>query len=964
MTTRRISLRRIIPPALSALALLILALVGGCCPPTPACPTTPATPTRRPTPTAQPTPTMDEMHAAFQWFDGLGYPDLKGRKYVHVATGNWWQSSGSPPENTYIYAFLLEDNGEEFTVFATDLLTRTFVKTPPDTETHERVEYETLEFRSMVAEHLETLKQRQEESSESEWVLTLRAGKVTLHSQLFVLARACAANDMDPLAYEAFTFAAQHALEHPERTSLSKSVANDIANATMWRNILAFQDTSISRQELLERFDLFVKQFPESEHTARAKDTARILRQMVKEDKKHTPPPNMEALSEKERIAELIFQLRDQNGHQWGQPGACDIFSDERDEASPAHQLVKIGYPAIPQLIKALEDERFTRSVEYHRDFYFSHYTLTVGDAALSIIERISNRSFHTLEYTGATMNWENRDALINAEVKAWWREFQKKGEKQLLIEAVESGSYNSDTQARLLIERYPDVAVAAIEKGLHNAGEWAAHCNLVRVVAYLQGDDPIPLLLSVSENAPYFCSRFAAAKGLQWHGHPEGLAAMLEEWANPREIEWDDERSYEDLAKSLVNSGDPQAIQTTMKNFYKWPVGIRLEVIRSGFRERGPAPADGSECPECESPETTTAIEDLLIFTLDDVEENSGLSTGLGDLTVHSPRNCDLAGYELAKHWPDRYKFDPGAPLSERDIQIVAMKNVWRQAHGLAALPLSQRPVIPRVPGGIVQPLLDRIVQTGDQKAIRAIEALGLGALPAVKARLAGLEENHPARLPLATLAANLANIIREVVIAPDSVAPDPATREYLEALEGEPLTSQVVVDLLLRIANEMPHGITGIKIRADRNGDDTGVVLNLTLTRQRAATRCFQQVCWAYDKLIVVNNKSTLNSFGSMDQKHGQTEAAYEELVKALDEALATPPDGQIMIKTAIILQNPPQQPQAEDKKFPAGILIAIPTAAIALLVAFWLWRRRRRQVPQDAGEESEEPVDPIVE
>jgi hypothetical protein len=35
----------------------------------------------------------------------------------------------------------------------------------------------------------------------------------------------------------------------------------------------------------------------------------------------------------KQRVAELIFQLRDQNGMQFSQPGSCDIFADPRDGA-------------------------------------------------------------------------------------------------------------------------------------------------------------------------------------------------------------------------------------------------------------------------------------------------------------------------------------------------------------------------------------------------------------------------------------------------------------------------------------------------------------------------------------------------------------------------------------------------------------------------------------------------------
>ena len=53
----------------------------------------------------------------------------------------------------------------------------------------------------------------------------------------------------------------------------------------------------------------------------------------------------------------MIFQLRNQNGHQSSNPGACNIFSTlDGEEVTPAHRLVKIGYDAVPQLIEVLED--------------------------------------------------------------------------------------------------------------------------------------------------------------------------------------------------------------------------------------------------------------------------------------------------------------------------------------------------------------------------------------------------------------------------------------------------------------------------------------------------------------------------------------------------------------------------------------------------------------------------------
>jgi len=951
MTTRKMSLRRVILPALSALAMLILALVGGCCPPAPACPTTPAIISPRPTPIPWTTPVPNDMRRDFAWFDTLGYPDLTGRTYVKVATGRWWLRDDAPVIH-YVYGFLIEDSGEEFTVLTTDLFLLTYVKTLPNTVEYERVGYETLELGNEVAQYLNYLVRVEagEKVEEKIRPFSVQMGET---AELFVLARACAANGMEDLAYNVYTFTAP---QYRQASRGTRNIQERIAETMIWRNVLAFEDTSISRQTLLERFDRFVKQFPESEHTAHAGDTARILRQMVEEDKTHTKPPNIETLNEEKRIAELIFQLRDQNGHQMGQPGICDIFNDERGAASPAHQLVKIGYPAIPQLIEALEDERFTRSVEYHRDFYFSHYALTVGDAALDIIEEISGRNFNTLYYTGAKMVWENRDALIKAEIEAWWREFQKKGEKQLLIEAVEVGDDNSGSQAQLLVERYPEAAPEAIAGGLRNAkNEWV-HRSLVSAAAALQEEEIVPLLRSVVREESFLPSRIVAAEALYQRGYPEGLEAMINEWANPGEGNLNNTYPYDDLIQFLFGVGDPQVVEEVEKNLHKWPPAIRSEVFRRLWHNR----AFGAKTDN-ESLAWAAAVESLLIGELDDSEELTDWYMGWDEKSSYSSRLCDLAGHELAHRWPERYEFDIEASLSERDTQIVAMKNVWRQAHGLEALPLPQRPAIPRVPDETVQPLLDRIVQTGDQKAIRAIEALGLGALPAVKARLAGLAENHPARLPLATLAANLANVIREVVITPDSVAPDRATRKYVESFEGKMLTSPMMVEALFHILRKTPRGATGVKIRADRDGDDTGVVLSLSLSKTQESENCYHQVCWVTAELVAVDTEARYRSYEDWDNTDVPSEKDYTQFTETLDEALAAAPDRTLTLRVSIDQQ---QSLASDETTYRPTLLIAIPAAAIALLLAFWLWRRRRRQVPQDAGEGSGEPVDPIVE
>ena len=97
---------------------------------------------------------------------------------------------------------------------------------------------------------------------------------------------------------------------------------------------------------MLAEFSLLATKFPHSQHAERAKETAELLAQMIAEDKAHAAKPAKEfdKLTKAEQAAELVFELRDQNGQQWSQPGSCDIFLDPRGENSPASRLVAMGF--------------------------------------------------------------------------------------------------------------------------------------------------------------------------------------------------------------------------------------------------------------------------------------------------------------------------------------------------------------------------------------------------------------------------------------------------------------------------------------------------------------------------------------------------------------------------------------------------------------------------------------------
>jgi hypothetical protein len=89
---------------------------------------------------------------------------------------------------------------------------------------------------------------------------------------------------------------------------------------------------------------------------------------------------------------------------------------------------------AVPQLIEALSDKRYTRS----------YPILRIGDASRVILERIAHRSFGVRDGTYAGMTNAVHAANVIAAVKSWWDVYRVGGEQAALVEGVAAWQTNS----------------------------------------------------------------------------------------------------------------------------------------------------------------------------------------------------------------------------------------------------------------------------------------------------------------------------------------------------------------------------------------------------------------------------------------------------------------------------------------------------------------------------------------
>jgi hypothetical protein len=635
----------------------------------------------------------EEARTNFEWFNSLGFSDVKDCQFVRVATG-WWRRSGTnPPQNHYENAFLLTNNSAQFIYLTLDLFKRISIKSTNGTPEYQRVGFNQLNLKGEAETLLDAYAKHKIETVTTPGL----DERISKRVSIFVFAWGCWRNGFNSEAERLYQLAktlrygsAEVDVEHFQQV-----LEQDISYAMIWRAVIDFGNTSISRPQLLREFQTIVTNYPHSEQQGRAKQTIAMLERMIAEDEVHagTAPKNMSELPVEDRMRELIFQLRDQHGEQPGQPAWVDIFDDWRGATnSAAHQLVRIGYPAVPQLIAALEDPTFTRSVGYWRDFTFSYNLLTVGDCAMEILGRITGKYFYVPNHTAGYMSTDGKVSEAHKLAEAWWAEFQKKGEKELLVEGVAAGDENASAQASLLVARYPYVAATALSKGIRNATNAVAGAFLSEQMRARKNANIRKRLIEIfqkcdSSAAQTFLqnelhegndgSRVSAAEILVQNNREEVIKTMIREWLSSPDYRVENDQGWTECARFLASVDSPEAIAALSQNLQARPLNTRMAIVHN-VGEGGTLWGEIRPISERSAP-AREAIELLLVACLEDTGQQLGDSGPRLGRHYRDIRICDMAGYYLSQLWPGRYRFDLSGSSEMRDQQRLKCQKVWR---------------------------------------------------------------------------------------------------------------------------------------------------------------------------------------------------------------------------------------------------------------------------------------------
>lgn len=612
--------------------------------------------------TQQPVPVREAVTPEFEWFDTLGYRSLRGLPIVRFATRGWFTDFDGVRQRIHGYGYLLEQSAKRLHVVSLDLGDWQTLQDAPERED------ELPPPQRLSSAELATALRADQDPALSWMFGDCEPPLLSSDARMFVLARKCQAEGDDALAQKLLTAAYAH--ERRQGKTLQEALAAEFGHFTWWRLVLAFGDASVSYAELAARVERMLQQFPQLRHGEDARASLAMLRRMLAEDQAHVPVADFPSLSQPLRIAELVYRLQEQNGAQYGQPGSCDVFADPRAEASPAHQLLAEGLAAVPALAAAMDDQRLTRCVGFHRDFYFSHHVLRVGEVAQRVLQRVTGQWF-------ADRAMAERFAVT----------LRDGGEVAARVQSVvETGNRGA---AIKLLEIAPQQLLAAVVSLLQGPLADEQKALPLEVVGGIAGADALRLLRSSCvTGGPRV--RLAACVALCVRGGGErafGIQALGKLW-----IELSDELAgarrlvsnswkfdlQERVGVQLGMFGGEAAMAALASRpqsiGYDTIVGLgpELRILRAWRPGRYVDDYPPREWLD-RSPAAMRACEDLLGGLLKD---RTVLINGYND--SHEPRRCDFAAASLAARWPERYEFNLKAEAAERDRLLVAVRSNW----------------------------------------------------------------------------------------------------------------------------------------------------------------------------------------------------------------------------------------------------------------------------------------------
>jgi len=741
----------------------------------------------------------------YAWLDSFGAKDLLSKPIVEVRdlSGAFHFPSDSPR-----YGFVLERRGERAWIENLDL-TSTRILLDPRRKQFKLVP---ADLRRCLARQKDLIERNADSGDLSDSFVIVNSPMLSRLADLL--------NDRS-LAEYFYTKAHWVAGRTNAGISVSEAAERQLSNQLLWELYPSFSDRSVSRKWLLDRATYLAARFPKGPYGDAVKELSGTLSSMVAEDEHRSPlsKAQVDALPPAAQASELVWQLRNQGAGSFAERGVVSFFPDN----SPSWRLSQLGAPAVPALIEALSDQHLTRCAEtwnFDRVAY-PPKVLRVCDAALQILKDISGREFGGV-YSMPRGN-DEKVAEIKRQVLAWDAQLNAVGEEKLLVQEVSKGGPTAYVSAQTLVRRFPQSAFLPVKSALEHTTNAGARQSLIASLENLHRPEVIPYAMSLMWEGDTLQTRLAGAQ-IVFHYSPETAArAMAWEWpAAAANNEEESGRSWttSNLFQFLVSSRSLAAIEVIRTSLPNLPVCAKGDVAM-GITCASKAGWQPRTLSDSERIAYDRKVEEILGDLLEDQSEDAGITTSLEGLQARSPLISTLASHRLASLWPLKYKFHASYSTRETERNRELNLNIWRQSRGMALIPLSSGPAIPKVSMSVLKPGFDRVAlgRGGEDEVVE----FGLGSLAPLLSYAKHLGAQR--RTLVEPVSVKLANIVREVHLRNFPPGSE-AIAERLKALQGKSLTAEVYVSLLSEVVNSW-HAVGGAAFRVERDADGTGIVV-----------------------------------------------------------------------------------------------------------------------------------------
>lgn len=744
----------------------------------------------------------------FAWFDKLGYEAIKTGQFVRVrGFVRYWKLDWT--EDDPIYGFLVHQDASGFEILTTHLEMRRYpgtLNTSMGNACEEKGAFEPTDIKEWVSQDYDDFVRNDKED---------RFYGLDQRGIDFVVARACAARGLSEACDKFFGFSRQDQGinempgSYPEelRFCLARNAYNDL--------LAEYHGGELTRAQFADRLSWLAKGFPHTDYVEFAKAQVPEVREMIAQDAAHVTKA-LGQLDQKARIAELIYELRDQAGSQNSVPGAPDPSFDPRGDSSPYGILKKEHLAAVPQLIDALRENYPSRTLGLGR-FGSPNYLMPVGQMCMNLLCEIAHENFFWHSY--GNMAEPEKDSL--GRVKKWWAEVQAKGERDLLIEEVEAGGPNAEDQARALAKIDPNAAETAISIGIEKEPNGYQRGELRKMLTNLDTPAGHTRALEEMRIPGMEADQINGAKAVMAFDPKTAIDFMI--GMARSEFSGKTDADHEDLLDFLANCGDPRAMSVVGDCLPSCSVGTRVSLLSGpGYQARHPG---GGIVPFKVLRRTPAEVQ----ANIDAAERI--LAAGLLDNSVteygyygadFNPSPANEASRGLSDLYPDLYHFRELNSPFEREVQRIQNLNVWRVKQRQPLLSVPTRPPLQAIPTTTLLALA-QAAASGSASALSRLEAFGPSAILSLMKLGPG-----PDQKAFEALAKRLASRISDVRVNPSVT--DPALRSKLEKLKGRFFGPATFQDLTSEISKSWPTR-SFLALAAVRDTDGLGFAISASV-------------------------------------------------------------------------------------------------------------------------------------